>query len=108
MKQPYDATISHGYNPLEECEKLIERCAPKAMRSNGGSVPQEMKRRFRGTEIAEDKKRRALELGATGKYSATQIAEMVGSTQSTIAKLLYRAGVSAKDGRSKTRRTVTL
>jgi len=81
------------------CLGLIERNAARMMRTGGGGIAREAASQIHAHQITAEKKERALELGATGLYSATEIAAMVGSTQSTVAKLLYRAGVKTKDGR---------
>jgi transposase-like protein len=82
------------------CLGLIERHAARMMRTGGGGIAREAASQIHTYRITADKKARALELSTTGLYSATEIAAMVGSTQSTISKFLRKAGASLRDGRA--------
>ena len=78
---------------------LIERCAPKLMRSGGGALSREQSQIEHRPRMSPDQRETALRLARTGRYTGTEIAGMVGTSQSAICKLLAKHGVEVRDGR---------
>lgn len=96
------ANIHAEESTASRCLDLIARCAPRMMKVGGGALCAEVGERGikRGPASMSDEQRaKALVMGREGNLTATEIAHVLGSTQSAICNHLKRHGVRAPDGR---------
>lgn len=80
--------------------EMVARHAPRLIRAGGGPLAREAApRATHPHKMTVVKRERAMELARTGKYTGTQIAEMIGATQSAVFKHMRRCGITLPDGR---------
>lgn len=80
---------------------LIERHAPRLMKAGGGALSREQSQITHRPKMTGEQKDTVLRLARTGRYNGTEIAGMVGTTQSAVCKFLQKQGVEVRDGRAK-------
>lgn len=101
MKHPYESTLNDGYNPYNECEKMIRRVCPGLMKAGGGPLIKDNDNcrpfTLRASTVA--KRKDIIELGKTGLYSATDIARLVSKCRADVSSVLRREGIVVPDGR---------
>lgn len=94
------ANLYNEESPAAQMLAMIERCAPILMRAGGGALSREQSQIAHRPRMSPEQKDTVLRLARTGRYNGTEIADMVGTSQSAVCKLLAKHGVEVRDGRA--------
>ena len=83
--------------------EMVFRLGPRMMRTGGGGgIKKECPNRWntRRHKITDEERQRVADLAKSGK-NGTEIARIMGISQSSACKTLERAGIKANDGRKR-------
>lgn len=94
------ANLYSGESAASRMLDMIARCAPRMLRCGGGALSSEESHGGTRSRHTPEQVARILALGREQRLNATQIARVVGSTQSATSKILEKHGIRAPDGRA--------
>lgn len=99
-RQPTIRSLFADDSTASRCLGIIERHGARMMRTGGGPLPREdVPAPGYRDPVTESLRAQIEKLGESGECSVKDISRIVGRGTSTVASVLNRAGVKARDGR---------